>query len=240
MSIADKLTQIAENEQRVYDAGKKAQYDEFWDTYQQNGTRTNYNFAFCGMGWNNDTLIPKYDIIPKANAGANIFRECDFSGSLKEYLESIGITLDVKDCTQMQYAFYACYQLTELPFLDLSSSTNNNYAFQYCSKLKALSLAVSENSTFTISFDSCDALVNLEVTGNIGNSVNLRWSKSLTKASIISVIKALWDSASGKTLTLSSAAVNAIEWAGTVIDGVTYNTFDDVANIKPNWNISLI
>ena len=240
MSIVEKLTQIAENEQRVYDAGKKAQYDEFWDTYQQNGTRTNYNFAFCGKGWNNETLKPKYDIIAKVSAGVQIFRECDFSGSLKEHFENLGISLDFKDCTQMQFAFYACDQITELPFLDLKNSTNNNYAFQYCTKLKNLSSAVSENATFTNTFDSCNALVNLDVTGNIGNSVNLRWSKSLTKASIISIIKALWNSASGKTLTLSSTAVNGIDWSNTVIDGVTYNTFDDVANIKPNWNILLI
>ena len=40
MSIAEKLQQIAENEQNVYDAGKKAQYDEFWDNYQNKGNRT--------------------------------------------------------------------------------------------------------------------------------------------------------------------------------------------------------
>mgnify|MGYP003296383754 CR=1 FL=1 len=35
MSISDKLQTIAENEQRVFDAGKKTQYDEFWDALQK-------------------------------------------------------------------------------------------------------------------------------------------------------------------------------------------------------------
>ena len=39
MSIAEKLITIAENEERVYESGKKAAYDRFWDVYQQNGNR---------------------------------------------------------------------------------------------------------------------------------------------------------------------------------------------------------
>ena len=31
MSIADKLITIAENEQKVYHAGKQAEYNKFWD-----------------------------------------------------------------------------------------------------------------------------------------------------------------------------------------------------------------
>ena len=34
MSIAEKLTTIAENEQKVYDAGQKSEYDRFWDSYR--------------------------------------------------------------------------------------------------------------------------------------------------------------------------------------------------------------
>ena len=62
MSIAEKLTTIAENEQKVYEAGKKSQYDEFWDTYQTNGQRTNYTYAFSGLGWTDNLYKPKYPI----------------------------------------------------------------------------------------------------------------------------------------------------------------------------------
>ena len=58
MSIADKLTTIAENEQRVYDAGKQAQYDEFWDDFQKNGTEyMYYGYAFANRDvWTQDMI----------------------------------------------------------------------------------------------------------------------------------------------------------------------------------------
>ena len=34
MSIAEKLTQVAENVPKVHEAGKKAQYDEFWANFR--------------------------------------------------------------------------------------------------------------------------------------------------------------------------------------------------------------
>ena len=100
MSIAEKLTTIAENQQRVYDAGyavadrhgqitanlryqegleegfqngyvygesdgitqgMQNAYDEFWDTYQQNGNRTSYLCSF-GAGWTDEIFKPKYPI----------------------------------------------------------------------------------------------------------------------------------------------------------------------------------
>ena len=62
MSIADKLTQIAENEQAVFDAGKRSEYDTFWDSYQENGNKISYRLAFFGSGWNDTTFHPKYPI----------------------------------------------------------------------------------------------------------------------------------------------------------------------------------
>ena len=31
-----------------FEDGKKSQYDEFWNALQRNGTRTLYNYGFCG------------------------------------------------------------------------------------------------------------------------------------------------------------------------------------------------
>ena len=46
-----------------YEKGKKAAYDEFWDTYQRNGDRRAYTYAFCGEGWTDESFDPKYPII---------------------------------------------------------------------------------------------------------------------------------------------------------------------------------
>ena len=90
MTIAEKLTQIAENEQKVYDAGyakgkaeggssyeqgvadgKQAEYDAFWDKFQNYGNRRNYYYAFAWQqvaneGWASDAYNPKYPIIADA------------------------------------------------------------------------------------------------------------------------------------------------------------------------------
>ena len=71
MSISDKLITISENQQKVYNAGKKLQYDEFWDNFQDYGRRKKYKNAFLNAddidvntGWNEKTFNPKYDIKP--------------------------------------------------------------------------------------------------------------------------------------------------------------------------------
>ena len=47
MSIADKLATIAENEQRVYEAG----INSMWDSVLNKGARTNVEYLF--NRWNN-------------------------------------------------------------------------------------------------------------------------------------------------------------------------------------------
>lgn len=89
MNIANKLTTIAENVPKVYASGQenvKAQvepinvelekclagtsaegqtwYDKFWDTFQQNGNRKNYQNAF-GSCFTPEIFKPKYAIVPK-------------------------------------------------------------------------------------------------------------------------------------------------------------------------------
>ena len=43
MAVAEKLTQIAENMPKVYEAGVKAEWNKLWDDIQLLGTRTAYN-----------------------------------------------------------------------------------------------------------------------------------------------------------------------------------------------------
>ena len=59
-------------------------YDTFWDTYQQNGKRTNYQYAFSGKGWNDTTFKPKYDISVSGNGGWM------FAGSQIKDFENMG------------------------------------------------------------------------------------------------------------------------------------------------------
>ena len=75
MSIADKLTTIAENEQKVYEAGQaqgeEAMLDAMWEAIQSGGQRTTYNSSlFDETTFTKKTFKPKYDIRP---TGANCY-----------------------------------------------------------------------------------------------------------------------------------------------------------------------
>ena len=69
MSIAEKLVTIAENAPKVYEAGEKAQYDRFWDIYQENGGKQFYSYAF--YYWANEVYNPKYPIYCDGSNTAN-------------------------------------------------------------------------------------------------------------------------------------------------------------------------
>ena len=72
MSIANKLTKIAENVPKVYEAGQKSEYDRFWDAYQNNGEAMDYSYSFSGINWDDDCYNPKYLI--KCTTCINMFR----------------------------------------------------------------------------------------------------------------------------------------------------------------------
>ena len=44
---------------RAIESGDDNYYDAFWDTYQQNGLRTNYQYAFTS-GWSLELFKPKH------------------------------------------------------------------------------------------------------------------------------------------------------------------------------------
>lgn len=193
MSIAKKLQTIAENEQRVYEAGeakgieegKQAEYDRFWDEYQNFGKRTAYGSAFYNKGWTDVSYNPKYDIVP--TSAVNTFA-------------------------------YSPITDTKVN-IDVSKATTTNI-FNYCGVLKTIrNLIVSENTDWGGNcFAHCSALENLTITGTIGKGgLDLHWSTKLTKASITSVINALSTTTSGLTVTISKVAKEAAftdaEWA---------------------------
>lgn len=43
--------------------GKTAEQTAFWDIYQDNGNRRNYDYAFVGSGWTDEVYNPKYSIV---------------------------------------------------------------------------------------------------------------------------------------------------------------------------------
>lgn len=182
MSIADKLQVIAENEQRVYQAGyekglaegdgsgydqgyaagQQAEYDCFWDVYQANiALRGGYAYCFYGQGWNPTTFKPKYDF----DCGTNSYAMFSWSD-----IVDIEKTIDARNCTNFQQAFLRAEKLKTIRLLRVSEKTNLSSAFSYTTSL--------ENITFD---------------GEIGNSIGFINSSKLTDASVQSIIDHLKD-----------------------------------------------
>ena len=243
MSIADKLTTIAENEQKVFEAGEKSEYDRFWDTYQENGNRTNYSYAFSGRGWTDETFKPKYDI---AISGVveDIFSMSQIS-DVAESLNRAGVTLDISKATSITYFMAYNNYTVRVPTLNTTSISDLSY-FLYSNGLLKIVDEVVLKSDGSQKFSNYSfrlpALEEIRFSGVIGkNGLNLQWSTNLSHDSIVSIINALSATTSGLTVTLSKTAVNnafaTSEGAG---DGSTSQEWLDLIATKSNWTISLV
>ena len=221
-----KPSEFAVKVDEVFEAGKKAQYDSFWDGYQINGTRNYYAYAFAGQGWGN-TFYPKYNIVP-TNTCNGLFREVGYINLRKRLLEC-GVTLDTSNVTSLTYSF-AYGSITELPKIDCSNVGTLDSIFRDEKLLTLIEeLVVTEKLKYTNPFYNCIKLKDITITGVIGESFDIHFSP-LTKASITSIINALSSNASGKVVTFNKTAKEAAftdaEWASLV-------------STKTNWTIAL-
>lgn len=234
MTIAEKLTRIAENEQKVYEAGQKSEYDRFWDAYQQNGTRTDYQRCFSGLAWTAETLRPKYDIRPTYGGGASMFQNCGFSGSLKQHFENLGIKLDFSKLITLAQPFYQAVYITEIPDIDISGCVNNcNNLFYGCTALKSAKIKTSEAVNIaTNSFTNCTALEEIRFEGVIGNSLDIHWSTKLSMSSLNSIVVALSDTVTGQTITLPTTARQTYD------DATISGAWDNLVATKTNWTFA--
>ena len=230
MSIAEKLAKIAENEQAVFEAGKKSEYDTFWDVYQENGNMTYYAYAFAGVGWTQSVFKPKYNIEPVTPTSM-------FSSSRIVDIrpQTIGVDVDFSKCTSF---YYLCSNSTikYIGVVDCSSaqSASLSYIFSSAKELVSVEKVIMpemDSAGFADkSFENAVKLEHICIEGVIHRSTSLRWSPLLSKASMESMINALSDTAEGQTITFSQAAKN---------NAFTDSEWAELIGTKPNWTFSL-
>ena len=215
MSISDKLVVIAENEQKVFDAGKKAGHDAFWDEYQRNGDRVGYKSAFSGQYWGDSCFQPKYDMRPTDASymfeGSSI---TDPASNLKE----CGVVLDLSNCTNVTLMFYSCKKITTIPIIDTTATTDDGtngtfyYLFGWDEKLQSIEKIILKQSgeqKFNDTFAGCYALREIRFEGVIGNDISFQDSPLLTHDSLMSIINHLKDfSGTTTTMTLTLRTTN--------------------------------
>lgn len=195
----------------AFEAGKKAEYDKFWDKYQNGGKRTFYNYAFRGYGWGNDTFYPKYDLICKGDAGNMFYAWDDYNTEpfdLKARLQECGVILDVSGATRINYMF-AVTNFTKIPAVDFTGAsaaaeTYQQNAFYNSKVLNTIeNLTINENNLFKNWFYQCYALEELRISGTIGkNNFDVHYSKKLSKASLLSILNACNKQVTGISVTL--------------------------------------
>ena len=273
-TIAEKLAVIAENEQRVYDkgyqVGNDAGYDEglevgyedgfakaesdFWDMIQDHGNRTDYGQAFRNWRSRTEYLRPKYKVVPTASTSAmNTFYNCE--GLKKVEAEYFDFSKKARGGYQgsgWYHTFTTCGELEEIEDIGMMPDTDYTNTFQYCTNLKKVAkITVDVNTVISPTiFGSCPALESVTFDGEIGYGMNLKWSTKLTEKSIRNIIEHLSDNVSGKTLTLSKAAVDeAFKFVSEYEDGTRFEVlgsaednpyWPQLRDSKPNWQITLV
>lgn len=185
----------------AFEAGKQAEYDRFWDAYQQNGNRKNYAYGFSYEGWNDTTFRPKHNIVPTSALYM-------FNGSgivdLLGCLEKGGVVIDFSKCTDFRYMIAAGCSIKHFPVIDMSASAGFQDGFRYAGSLESGSLVnVKPKHTWSNAFANCSGLVDISFSGTIGNSISFAQSGKLSDASIQSIIDALGDLTGAATQTLT-------------------------------------
>lgn len=206
MSIAEKFEIIADE---VYEKGKQAAYDEFWDIYQGNGNRLNYSNAFAGYNWTPELLKPKYDMYP-TNAYM-MFRGNNNLIDLKQHLDDLGIILSFENCTAVQYAFSAC-NFTHIGELNFTSATGFGDCFLSTPYLNTIDkIILKDDGSQNLGakpFNGCSELREVRFEGVIGTTGMTINNSKLSHDSLFGSVATEEQIVAGKNLV--------------TIDGITY------------------
>ena len=215
--------------------GKQAEYDRFWDAYQQNGTRTDYRFAFAGFGWTAEFLRPKYPIRPTGAAGM-LFHSIQDPNlkDLRAHIDACGIEVDLSKALNIEQLFNGSVVET-YGVIDARGATNLNYILYAAKSMRSVSKIIikDDGSQSVVSFaQNCLALEDITIEGVFGQTgLSFQWSTKLSKASITSIVNALSAAAGGLSVTFSRTAVN---------NAFTTDEWSALAGTRSNWTINLV
>ncbi len=168
MTVAEKLVAIAENEPKVYEAGKRAERDAFWETFQNGGEPANYRYAFIYDRFTDETYNPKYPIICNTDSSAAqyMFYSCNLTSTKVEIV--LG--------NNAAYCFRGASELETIPLLTVKETTTFDNAFTGCSALKNLTISgtIGQNIDLSPCPLTHDSLMNvIEHLGTVSAAMTL-------------------------------------------------------------------
>ena len=209
MSISEKLITIAENEQRVYEKGKQAECDAFWDVLQVKGGAPEYNYGFYGGKWKDTIYNPKY--------GFNNIHSMAYCFSWT------GITDTKKPISfstspiNLNLLFDNANYLKTIRTLTVNENVKYTGWFNNCKKLENITFAgIIAN---TIAFSTSPLLTKVSILSIFSCLSDATGGTTLTLN--------------------TTAVNNAFETASGMADGSTSEEWLNLVATKPNWTISL-
>lgn len=180
MSIAEKLTTIAENQQRVFDAGSKDEWDKFTDS----NNRRFYEYAFARSGY--EYIRPPYKLISTSRS-LYMFEYCTKLKSVeKDYFDLSGIATNntASNTSSMYYTFRGCSSLEVLEDIGIPPNAYYN-TFAGCGKLHTVEvMRCAKNMTYTNPFYGCTSLTDIKFVGEIGNNITFADCANLSYESL--------------------------------------------------------
>ena len=226
----------------VYEKGRTDEWSEFWDEFQQNGTRTRYDYAFVGtisgysgFSWTDVTFKPKHDIKPIGSI-SNMFYGVGFT-DFKGILERQGIVFDTSKVTTASNVFGFAQYMTHAPEINLTSVTvagNARGIFSWCTSLEVvdkLTLREDGSNTLVEFFKQCKQLKEVRFGGVIGQDISFLHSPLLSTDTVIDAILHFKNYAgtsnAGKYLTLHDNTKTAMANLGAIpeFNNKTYDAY---------------
>ena len=161
-TISSNNAQIISNEESVYNAGiekgRDVEYNAFWDAYQKNGNRSQYDHAFYAY-WNDITYNPKYPIVATSTSDY-IYAASDITST------KVPITIDTATA---DYLFYACRALKTIPSIKVTSKVSVLTGwFTLCSELEEIYFTDDSEIVNDVSFSACEKLTHASLLSIIG------------------------------------------------------------------------
>ena len=234
--IATKLTTVAENQQKVYDAGhdkgvtdgRQAEWSDFWNNFFYTAAPFGTDYMFAN--WNMVNFKPDRHI--RYNPVASSARYAFYGTYLKktnsptiaydlvELLEQAGVSLYTAGLKNA-YSMFQDSSVTRLPALDFSTVTSTTNAFTGCSKLHTIDkLKVSESTGSLGCFGGCTKLENLTIEGTIAKACLFSPCTALSHDSLMSIINALKTFTDGTTQKITIGATNIAKLTADEIDQI--------------------
>lgn len=217
-----KTKDMASGVDEVFEAGKQAEYDAFWDGFQSDErvARDGYEYAFMRTRWTDEIFRPKKDLKAK-----NFYWAFYGTGitDLQACLDRQGVKLDTSQARNVAAIFQFASKCKRFPSLDLRSATvaiTNLY--HSCWSAETIGTIILKDDGSQVMNENCfydtPKLKNISFEGTIGNGLKMAWSPLLSPTSLKSIVKHL-KNYSGiadhtQTLTVKASAWEALEAEG--------------------------